>query len=34
MTLFAHVTPDNAVFEAALRKYFGGEPDHLTLDLL
>jgi len=34
MTLFAHVTPDNADFVAALRKYFGGEPDPLTLDLL
>jgi len=34
MTLFAQVTADNAVFAAALRKYFGGEPDPLTLDML
>ena len=34
MTLFASVTSDNAIFMAALRKYFGGEFDHLTLNLL
>lgn len=32
MTLFAHATADNEVFVAALRKYFGGEPDPLTLE--
>ena len=31
MTLFAHATPDNQVFEDALHKYFGGQYDHLTL---
>ena len=31
MTLFAHATADNAVFLEALRKYFGGEFDRLTL---
>jgi uncharacterized protein (DUF1810 family) len=34
MTLFARATSDNAVFEAALRKYFGGKPDTLTLERL
>jgi uncharacterized protein (DUF1810 family) len=34
MTLFAHVTPDNAVFEDALRKYFSGEYDAATFELL
>ncbi len=34
MTLFAEVSPDNAVFVDALDKYFGGEPDQLTLDRL
>ena len=32
MTLFAHATADNQVFVEALRKYFGGEDDPLTLD--
>jgi uncharacterized protein (DUF1810 family) len=31
MTLFAHVTQDNQIFKDALQKYFGGEPDRLTL---
>jgi uncharacterized protein (DUF1810 family) len=34
MTLFAHATPDNQVFEEALQKYFGGQYDHLTLERL
>jgi uncharacterized protein (DUF1810 family) len=33
MTLFAAVS-DNAVFEAALAKYFAGERDPATLDIL
>lgn len=32
MTLFAHATPDNELFEQALEKYFGGEFDRLTLE--
>lgn len=34
MTLFAHATADNQVFLDALRKYFAGEYDPLTLDRL
>ena len=34
MTLFAHATADNEVFMDALRKYFGGEFDPLTLEAL
>ena len=34
MTLFAQVAPDEPVFGAALKKYFGGEPDPNTLALL
>ncbi len=34
MTLFAGVTSDNEVFTQALRKYFAGEPDGLTLQKL
>jgi len=34
MTLFAHATADNQVFVDALRKYFGGEYDPMTLDRL
>jgi uncharacterized protein (DUF1810 family) len=34
MTLFVHATSDNEVFKDALQKYFGGECDRLTLDLL
>lgn len=32
MTLFAQVSSDDTVFAAALDKYFGGQPDKLTLD--
>jgi uncharacterized protein (DUF1810 family) len=31
ITLFARAADDRADFEAALRKYFGGQPDRLTL---
>jgi uncharacterized protein (DUF1810 family) len=31
MTLFAHATPDNRLFLAALQKYFGGAFDARTL---
>jgi len=31
MTLFASVASDNQIFKDALGKYFGGEPDPLTL---
>jgi uncharacterized protein (DUF1810 family) len=34
MTLFAQAADDNAVFEAALRKYFGGAYDQRTLETL
>jgi uncharacterized protein (DUF1810 family) len=34
MTLFARATAENQVFEDALRKYFGGESDRLTLQRL
>jgi uncharacterized protein (DUF1810 family) len=34
MTLFAQATPDNQVFNEALWKYFGGEPDPSTLERL
>ena len=34
MTLFASAAADNEVFLEALRKYFAGEPDARTLDLL
>jgi uncharacterized protein (DUF1810 family) len=34
MTLFAEVAGAHSVFVDALRKYYSGEPDHLTLDLL
>jgi uncharacterized protein (DUF1810 family) len=34
MTLFAQVSPDDDIFLRALRKYFGGVPDRLTLDRL
>jgi uncharacterized protein (DUF1810 family) len=34
MTLFAHAAEDNTVFNAALKKYFNGESDPLTLKLL
>ena len=34
MTLFARAAPDEAVFQQVLDKYFGGEPDPLTLERL
>ncbi|NEQ69594.1 MAG: DUF1810 domain-containing protein [Symploca sp. SIO2D2] len=34
MTLFFSATTDNRIFEDALVKYFAGEPDQLTLDIL
>ena len=34
MTLFAHATKDNSVFESALQKFFDGQYDHLTLERL
>jgi uncharacterized protein (DUF1810 family) len=34
MTLFANATSDNQVFRDALHKYFGGEPDRLTIERL
>ena len=34
MTLFKAAAPDNTFFKAALDKYFDGQPDQLTLDIL
>jgi len=34
MTLFTAATSDNRIFADALLKYFDGEPDTLTLDIL
>jgi len=34
MTLFAHVASDDEIYANALQKYFGGQPDRLTLDRL
>jgi uncharacterized protein (DUF1810 family) len=34
MTLFARTAPDAKVFDEALQKYFAGQPDPLTLELL
>ncbi|GGG50449.1 hypothetical protein GCM10010964_42170 [Caldovatus sediminis] len=34
MTLFAAARPEAAVFAEVLRRYFGGEPDPLTTELL
>ena len=34
MTLFLTAATDNALFKSALLKYFHGQPDQLTLDLL
>ena len=34
MTLFAHTTASNEVFEGALQRYFSGQYDQLTLDRL
>lgn len=32
--LFAQAAPDNQVFNEAVRKYFGGQPDAATLKRL
>jgi len=34
MTLFANTAGENKIFQEALRKYFAGKPDPLTIDLL
>ncbi len=34
MTLFLHATDDNEVFRAVLDKFFGGEEDPATLEIL
>ena len=34
ITLFSVIGSDNEVFVAALQKYFGGQPDRLTLERL
>jgi uncharacterized protein (DUF1810 family) len=34
MTLFAHATDDNAAFRAVLDKFYGGEEDPATVELL
>lgn len=34
MTLFSLVSMDDAVFQDVLDKYYGGEPDELTLSIL
>ena len=34
MTLFAHASDGEAVFQTALDKYFGGQPDTATLQKL
>jgi uncharacterized protein (DUF1810 family) len=34
MTLFSRVSSDNQLFLDALEKYFGGQPDHRTLERL
>lgn len=34
MTLFERAATDSVVFREALRKYFGGQPDQATLDIL
>ena len=34
MTLFAHTTASNEVFEDAFQRYFSGQYDQLTLDRL
>ena len=33
MTLFLTAATDSSLFKAALLKYFGGQPDQLTLDI-
>jgi uncharacterized protein (DUF1810 family) len=34
MTLFANTAGEDKIFQEALRKYFAGKPDPLTIDLL
>ena len=34
MTLFAHATPDEPIFRNTLAKYFNGEEDRMTIELL
>jgi uncharacterized protein (DUF1810 family) len=34
MTLFAHASPPGSVFHAVLQKYFDGQPDVRTIELL
>ena len=34
MTLFANATRDNEVFVSALQKYFGGQGDPVTLEMM
>jgi len=34
MTLFAQVAPEEPVFSQALERFFGGQPDERTLELL
>ena len=34
MTLFRQATVNNGIFKTALRKYFGGKQDQMTLDRL
>lgn len=34
MTLFADVAPDEAIFQACLDRFFGGEPDPATIERL
>lgn len=34
MTLFLHATDDNEIFRAVLDKFFGGEEDDATLEIL
>jgi len=34
MTLFANTAGEDQIFQEALRKYFAGKPDPLTIDLL
>ena len=34
LTLFAQASPGTSIFTRALDKYYGGEPDELTLQLL
>jgi uncharacterized protein (DUF1810 family) len=34
MTLFANTASENQIFKDALQKYFGGEPDRLTVERL